>query len=73
MSRERFWDRSRLFYIVALHTQHICHRLRGFPLCRCGHMGVSIQGEPGGEVTEHAADGLDVDAVLESQGGEGVS
>ena len=56
-----------------LHTQHISHRLRGFFLCRCGHMGVSIQGETCGEVAEHAADGLDVDAVLQGQGGESVA
>ncbi len=36
-------------------------------------MGIGVQGEPCGEVTEHSADGLDIHAVLEGKGGEGVS
>ena len=35
-------------------------------------MGVGIQGEACGEVTEHAGHRLDVHAVLEGDGGEGV-
>ena len=34
-------------------------------------MGVGIQGEVCGEVTRHAADGLDIHAVLQGDGGEG--
>ena len=35
-------------------------------------MGVGVQGEACGEVTQHSADGLDVHAVLECDGCEGV-
>ena len=56
-----------------LHTQQIPHGLCRFSLCRCGHMSVSIQGEACGEVAENAADGLDVDAVLEGEGCKGVA
>lgn len=34
-------------------------------------MGVGIQGEPGGEVTQHTTDRLDVHSVLERDGSEG--
>ena len=34
-------------------------------------MGIGIQGEAGGEVTEHSADSLDIHSVLERDGGEG--
>lgn len=36
-------------------------------------MGISVQGEACGEVTQHAGDGLDIYAVLESQGREGMA
>ena len=36
-------------------------------------MGVGIQGESGGEVAEHSADGFDIHAVLQGNGGEGVA
>lgn len=36
-------------------------------------MGVGVQGEAGGEVAQHTADGLDVHAVLEGEGGEGMT
>ena len=36
-------------------------------------MGIGIQCEPGGEVAEHAADGFDIHAVLQGDGGEGVA
>ena len=36
-------------------------------------MGVGIQGKPGGEVAEHSADGFDIHAVLQGDGGEGVA
>ena len=49
----------------------ISHSLCRFFLCRCGHMGISIQGEPGWEVTEHTAHGLDVHAILKGEGGGG--
>ena len=55
-----------------LHTQDISHGLGGFFLRRGGDMGVGIQGEACGEVTEHAGHRLDVHAVLEGDGGEGV-
>lgn len=34
-------------------------------------MGIGVQGETYGEVTEHSADSLDVHTVLECDGGEG--
>ena len=52
--------------------QYIPHGVRCLPLCRCGDMGVGIQSEPGGEVSQHAGDGLDIHAILQCQGGEGV-
>ena len=36
-------------------------------------MGVGIQGESGGEVAEHSADGFYIHAVLQGDGGEGVA
>ena len=36
-------------------------------------MGIGVQGESCGEVTEHSTDGLDVHSVLEGDGGEGVA
>ena len=36
-------------------------------------MGIGVQGEACGEVTQHAADGLDIHAVLQRDGGEGVA
>ena len=35
-------------------------------------VGVGAEGEPGVVVSQHGVDGLDIDAVLECQGGEGV-
>lgn len=35
-------------------------------------MGIGVQGEPGGEVSQHAADRLDVHTVLQGDGGEGM-
>lgn len=37
-----------------LHAQHIPRGLGGFFLCRGGHMGIGVQGESGGEMTQHA-------------------
>ena len=36
-------------------------------------MGVGVQSEACGEMTEHTADRLDIHAVLEGDGGEGVT
>ena len=36
-------------------------------------MGVGVQGEACGEVTQHAGHGLDIHTVLEGDGGEGVA
>ncbi len=55
-----------------LHTQHIPHGLGGFFLCRGSDMGIGVQSEACGEVTQHARDGFDIHAVLEGEGGEGV-
>ena len=40
--------------------------------CR-SHVGVGVQGEACGEVSQHAGDSLDVYAVLQCDGGEGVA
>ena len=42
-------------------------------LCRGSDMGVGIQSEACGEVTQHAGDGFDVHTVLESQRCESVA
>ena len=57
----------------SLQAQDISHGLSCFFLCRCCHMGIGVQGEACGEVTEHAGHRLDVHAVLEGDGGEGVA
>ena len=57
------------------------HRLcnKAAHLVRCGFLhggggvGVGAQGEAGVVVAQHGGDGLDVYAVLEGQGGEGVA
>ena len=36
-------------------------------------MGIGVQSEACGEVTQHTGDGLDVHTVLERDGGEGVA
>ena len=56
-----------------LNTQHISHGLGGFLLCRGGDMCIGVQGEACGEVTQHAADRLDVYSVLQGDGCEGVA
>ena len=56
-----------------LHTQHISHGLGGFLLCRSCDMGISVQGEACGEVTQHTGHRLDIYSVLESDGCEGVA
>ena len=56
-----------------LHIQYICHRLRRF-LLGCGsYMGIGIQGEACGEVTQHAGHRLDIHTILECDGCEGVA
>ena len=56
-----------------LHTQNHPHRLRRLFLCRGCHMCIGIQRESRGEVSQHARHRLDVDTILEGEGGEGVS
>ena len=48
-------------------------RLNGFFMCQGGDMGISIQSEACGEVTQHTADRFDIHAVLRGEGGEGVA
>ncbi len=61
------------WHTAVLHTQHISHGdCRFFLGCRC-YMGVGVQGEAGGEVAEDGGDRLDVHAVLQGNGGEGVA
>ena len=56
-----------------LQAQDISHGLSCFFLCRGGDLGVGVQGEACGEVPQHTGHGLDVHAVLECDGCEGVS
>lgn len=49
------------------------HRAGRLTLGLGGDVGVGIQGEAGGVVTQHTADSLNVYSVLEGQGGEGVT
>lgn len=56
-----------------LNAQHISNGLSSLLLGGGGNMGIGIEGEAGGEVAEHTADRLDVHAVLECDGGEGVT
>lgn len=57
---------SRLGVAVPLNTQHIADSLRCLFLGGGGDMGVGVQGETCGEMSQHSADGLDVHAVLQS-------
>ena len=56
-----------------LQAQNISHGLRCFLLRRSCDMGIGVQGEAGGEVTQHTADRLDVYSILECDGSEGVA
>ena len=58
---------------IGLSCKYIRHGLSCFFLCRGGDVSVGIQSEPGGEVAEHTGDSLDVHAVLEGDGCEGVA
>lgn len=49
------------------------HGLRGFVLFLLGGVGVGAKGKPRVVVAQHAADGLDIHAVLQGQCGECVS
>ena len=56
-----------------LQAQDISHGLSCFFLSCGGNMGVGVQGEASGEVTQHSADRLDVYSVLQGDGCKGVS
>ena len=56
-----------------LQAQDISHGLGGFFLCRGGDVGVGVQGEAGGEVTQHAGHRFYIHTVLQGDGGEGVA
>ena len=56
-----------------LYVQYITYRRGGFFLGRGGDIGVGVQGEAGGEVTEHTGHRLDVHAILQSDGRKGVT
>ena len=67
---------SQAFYRLQsriLHAQYISHSLGGFFLCRGGDVGVGVQGEACGEVTQHTGHRLDIHTVLEGNGCEGVA
>ena len=69
------WSFTAFLSVVKLnlHTQDIPHGLGGFLLCRGGDMGIGVQSEASGEVTQHAGHRLDVHTVLQRDGGEGVA
>ena len=52
--------------------EDIPHGLRRFQLRVGGDVGVGVQREACGVVTQHTADGFHVHAVLECQSGEGM-
>ena len=56
-----------------LHCEDLSYSFGGFFLGGCSYMGVGVEGEAGGEVTEHAGDRLDIYAVLECYRSEGVA
>ena len=59
--------------MAKLWGKNISYCDRGFLLrCRCD-MGIGVQGEAGGEVAQDGGYGLDVHAVLQSDGGKGVA
>ena len=57
----------------SLTLKYIAHRLRRFELGVSGDMGVGVQCEARGVVSEHTADRFHVHAVLQGHGGEGVT
>ena len=59
--------------LPSLHRQHVTHSRGSFLLGTGGDVGVGIQCEPCGEVAQHTGDGLDVHAVLQRQGCEGMA
>ena len=58
---------------LSSYTQNIPHRICGFFLCRSSNMGIGVQCEPGGEMTEHTTHRLDIHTVLQGNGGEGMA
>ena len=56
-----------------LSGEYFSNSLSSFLLCRGGDVGIGVQGEPSGEVTQHAGHGLDVHTILECDGSEGVA
>ena len=55
-------------YTADLQTEYSPHRLGGFFLSCGGDLDVGVQGEAGGEVTQHTGHRLDVHTVLERNG-----
>ncbi len=56
-----------------LYIQYILHGFGSFLLSGDSDMGVSVQGEPGGEVAEDGGDSFNVYAVLQGYCCEGVA
>ena len=48
---------------LILHTQDISHGLGGFLLCRGSDMGIGVQSEACGEVTQHTGHRLDIEGI----------
>ena len=53
---------------MRLSGKKISHGLSCVFLCRGGDVGVGVQGEACGEVTQHAGHGLDVHTILQGNG-----
>lgn len=47
--------------------------VRRLPLGQGGYVGIGVQHESRGVMVQHPGDSIDVHAVLERQGGEGVA
>ena len=62
-------------YPLAPHRprQHAPHRLRRLSLGCAGDVGIGVQGEPCGEVTQHPGHRFHVHSVLQGQGSESVA
>ena len=55
----------------SLHRQDVAHSPGCFFLCAGGDVGVGVQSEAGGEVAQHAGDGLDIHTGPECNGCKG--
>ena len=75
----KLWDhylavrRKRFEFCLLLYLKCLPHCLSGFFLGGGCDVGVGVQSEACGEMTEHTADRLDVHSVLEGDGCKGMA